>query len=76
MERNCYVKNAYIPKVKMAAAAILYFKKMLPFLYYWTNPHQIYWECCESNMEYNCYVENAYLQQLKMAAAAIWNFEK
>ena len=55
----------------MAAATILDFEKLLPFLYYSTNPHQIWCECCESNMEYNCDVKSAYLQQLKMAAAAI-----
>ena len=57
----------------MAAIAILNFEKLLPFLYYWINPHQIWWECCDSDMECNCYVKNAYLPTVKMAAAAILN---
>ena len=60
----------------MVAAAIWNYEKLLPFHYLWTNPHQIWWECLESNMEHNCYVKNVYLPQLKMAAAAILNFEK
>ena len=60
----------------MVAAAILYFEKLLPFLNYWTNPHQIWGECRESNMKRNCCVKNAYLSKVKMAAAAILNFKK
>ena len=61
---------------KMAAAAILNFENVLPFLNYRINLHQIWWECRESNMEPNCYVKNAYISQLKMAVAVIINFEK
>ena len=39
--RNCQIKIAYSPKLKMAAAAVLSFEHLLPFLYYWTNPHQV-----------------------------------
>ena len=60
----------------MAAAAILNFEKLLPFLYYWTNAHQIWWECCESDMERTVLSRNANLPKVKMAAAAILNCEK
>ena len=60
----------------MAAAAILEFKKLLPFIYYWTELHQIWWKCFESDMERNCFVKNAYLPKVKMVTAAILNFEK
>ena len=53
------------------AAAILDFDKLLPFVYYWTNPHQVWWECCESDIERNCRVNNAHLPKLKISAAAI-----
>ena len=39
-------------------AAFLYFEKLLPFLYYWINLHQIRWDCWEPNIEHNCYVKN------------------
>ena len=44
MERDCHVKNVYSAKSKMAAVSTLIFKKVLPFLCYFTNPNQIWWE--------------------------------
>ena len=58
VERNCRVENANLPKFKMATAAILNFEKLLPFLHYWTNSHQVWWVGCESDTERNCNVEN------------------
>ena len=60
----------------MAAAAILICGKLLLFLYFWTNPHQIWWDCCEFDLECNCCVRNTYLQKFKMVAAAIFLSEK
>ena len=60
----------------MAAAAIFNFEKLLPLLYYWTNPRQIWWKCRESYMKRNCFVKDAYLPKVKMAAATILYFEK
>ena len=65
-----------LTKFKMAAAAIFNFEKLLPFLYYRTNPHQIRWESCKSIIERNCHVENAHLPKFKMADTAILTFEK
>ena len=59
----------------MAAAAILNSENRLPFLYCWTNLHQIWWEGWESDIERNRQIENAYLLKFKMAAAASLNFE-
>ena len=61
---------------KMAAAAILNFENWLPFHYYWTNRHQIWLECWESDIERNCCIQNAYSPKFKMATAAFLNFEK
>ena len=41
LERSRCVENAHFRKVKMAASVILNFEKILPFLYFYTNPHQI-----------------------------------
>ena len=60
----------------MAAAVILIVEKPLLILYYWTNPHQIWGECRESNMERNYYVKDAFLNKVNMAAATMFNFEK
>ena len=60
----------------MAAAAIMNFENWLPFHYMWTEPHQIKWECLESDIERNCCIKNAYLQKFMMAAAAILTFDK
>ena len=60
----------------MAAAAILNSEEMLPFIYFYTNLHQLCWERCESYIERTVLTKNAYLTNLKMAAAAISNFEK
>ena len=61
---------------KMAVAAIVNFEKLLPFLYYWTDPHQIWWECCKFEIERTVSSRNAQLPKFKMAAAAILDFEK
>ena len=58
---------------KMAAAAILCLEKLLPFLYYWTDLHQIWWESFKFSTELNRHVENAHSTKFKMAAAAILN---
>ena len=34
-------RNAHLSEFKMVSAAYLNLKNVLPFLYYWTNPHQI-----------------------------------
>ena len=74
--RNCYIKNAYLLKLKMATAAILSFENRLPFLYYWTNIHQIWWECCESDLKCKCHMKTTYSTKIKMAVAAILNIRK
>jgi hypothetical protein len=43
----------------MAAAAILDFEKLLVFLYHMADHHQIWWECCDFNLEHICDVKNA-----------------
>ena len=45
------LKNAHLPKFQMAAAAIFNLEKLLPFLYYSTISHQIWWGCCEFDVE-------------------------
>ena len=60
----------------MAAAAILNFENRLPFHYYWTDPHQIWWECWKFDIERNYCISNAYSPKFKMAAAVILNFDK
>ena len=60
----------------MVATAILNSEKLLPFLHYQTNAHQIWWECCESYMERTVSSRNANSPKVKLAAAAILNCEK
>ena len=60
----------------MAAVAIFNFENRLPFHYYLTNAHQIWWDCCESYMERTVSSRNANSSKVKLAAAAILNFEK
>ena len=60
----------------MAAAAILNFEKLSPFLYYCTDPHQIWWECCKSDLKRTILLKNAQLLKFNMAAAAILDLEK
>ena len=60
---------------KMAAAAILNFEELLPFRYYWNNPHQIQWECWEFDLKRNCRIKIAYSTKIKKAAATILNSE-
>ena len=55
----------------MASVTILNFEKMWPFLYFATNLHQVWSECCKS---YKRGVEKAL--STKFAAAAILRFEK
>ena len=62
-------------KFFMVVTAILNSEKLLPFLHYLTNAHQIWWECCESYMERTVSSRNAN-SKVKLAAAAILNFEK
>ena len=59
----------------MAAAAILNFLKSVATSFFWTDPHQIWWECCESDIECNRFIKSAFLPKFKMADAAILNFE-
>ena len=54
---------------RMAAITILNFENRLPFLYYWTNPPHIWWDCWESDKERYCQIKND-------CAAAILNCEK
>ena len=51
-------------------------EKLLPFLHYQTNAHQIWWESCESYMERTVLSRNANSPKVKLATAAILNFEK
>ena len=60
----------------VAVAAILNSEKLLPFLYYLTNAHQIWWQCCASDMKRTVLSKNANASKVKMAAAAILNCEK
>ena len=60
----------------MATAAILSFENRLPFLYYWTNIHQIWWDCCESDLKRKCHIKTTYSTKIKMAVAAIMNIRK
>ena len=52
---------------RMAAITILNFENRLPFLYYWTNPPHIWWDCWESDKERYCLFKNAYIPKFKMA---------
>ena len=60
----------------MAAAAIYNSEKQLQFLYYWTNPHQIWWESFKLSTERNRHVQNAHSTKFKMVATSILNAEK
>ena len=60
----------------MAAATILNFENRLPFLNYWTYPHQIWWEPDKFNLERNRYVKNTHSMKFFMAATAILISEK
>ena len=51
------------------------FLKSVAISFFWTDPHQIWWECCESDIERNRFIKSAYLPKFKMADAAILNFE-
>ena len=42
---------AWLSEFKMAAAAILNFEKQLSIHYYLTNPRQIWWDWCDSDVE-------------------------
>ena len=53
-------QNPYSSKFKMAAAAILNFEKLLPFLHNWTDPHHIWWECCKSYIERTVLLKNSH----------------
>ena len=53
------IRPAYLLKFKTAAAAFLNFENRLPFQYYWTNRHQIWWECWESDIELICCIKIA-----------------
>ena len=64
-----------LAKTKMAAAAILNFEKLLPFLHYWTNPHRSRCECWGSDIERNCLIKKAQATKIEMAAAALLLFE-
>ena len=59
----------------MAAVTILNFENRLPFHYYRTDPHQIWWKCWKFDIWRNYCIKNAYLLKFKMAAAAFLNFE-
>ena len=52
MERTVSSRNANSLKVKLAAAAILNFEKLLRIFYYLTYSHQTYWGCGKFNVEY------------------------
>ena len=41
-------------EVKMAAAAILDFEKLLPMHCHLTDLNQTWWDCCDSVIERNC----------------------
>jgi len=60
----------------MAAAAILDFEKLLPFLYYLTDRHQNQWKHWDFDLEHIDDVGNVYVEKFKMAVAAILHFEK
>ena len=67
--------NAYPSKFKMASAAILISKMVLPFLHYWTNPCQSSWEFGKFNLEHSRSVENPYAVKFNVAAATILKSE-
>jgi hypothetical protein len=54
-----------IQKFKMAAAAILNFEKLLPFLYYSTDFNQIWWGCSEFDAEHTCHVEKHIVMKIQ-----------
>ena len=59
----------------MAAATFFNIENVLPFLYYWIRPHQIWWKFRESDIKRNCQIKNAHLVMFKMVTAAILKFE-
>ena len=63
-------------KIQDIGCRHLELRKIWLFLYFYANPHQIWWECCKFNIEHNCHVENAHSLKFKMAAATILNLKK
>jgi hypothetical protein len=60
----------------MAAAAILNFEKLMPFLKPLTDILKNLWECDDVNMEHNNNIKIHVFTKSKMAAAAILNFKE
>ena len=44
----------FFTKIQDGGRRHLFKENLLPFLYYWANPHQIWWDRCESEVERNC----------------------
>ena len=65
---HCLVENAHSTIHKMVAAAIVNSEKLSPFLYHWTDHHQIWWESCRLDIKRNRHIEIAHFTKLKMAA--------
>ena len=49
----------------MAAVAIMNFENRLPFNYYWTDRHQIWWECWESDIERKRCIKNCIITKIQ-----------
>jgi len=60
----------------MAAAAILDYEKLLPFLYYLTDRHKNLWKQRDLDLEHIDDVRNAKFGKFKMAIAANLDFKK
>ena len=58
----------------MAAATILNSEKNVAISLFYTNQHQIWWECCKSYIVRTVLLKKALSTKVKMAAAAILNF--
>ena len=56
----------------MEAAVILNYENRLPFLYYWTDPHQIWRGCWDLNMERHCYKKLHIHQQSRWRPPPSW----
>jgi len=50
-------ENTLYPEFDMVAATILNFKKSLPFSHFLINFHQIWWGCCDSELQNICNIE-------------------
>jgi len=77
VEQTCNIGNYVIAKFKLAAAAILDFKILIPFLKYYIDLHQIWSEYYDiMHEEHISNIGSYVIPKSKMATAAILDFKK